>query len=291
MARIHPSCSIHPQAQIGHDVEMGPFCVVEADVRIGDGCRFESHVVVKSGTRLGRANYVAEGVVLGGLPQHKRAMGNPGRLEIGSQNTLREHVTVHRGLTSDDETRLGDNNLLMVNAHVAHDCLIGDDVILANNVMLAGHVVVGSRAYLSGAAAVHQHCRVGEYAMVGGQAHITKDVPPYVMVDGLSSLIVGLNTVGLKRAGFTTDALTELKAAYRMAFRSGMRWDEMLSRLSDAFPDGPAAEFHRFMSATHRGCVQERAVPRRATVRLHQPAAADTRDNSAADSPSTRATA
>jgi UDP-N-acetylglucosamine acyltransferase len=159
----------------------------------------------------------------------------------------------------------------MVNAHVAHDCRVGSEVIMANNVMLAGHVTVGDRAYLSGAAAVHQYCRIGELAMVGGQAHITKDVPPYVTIDGLSSLIVGLNVVGLRRAGFDTETLAELKAAYRLAFRSGLRWDEMLQQLSAAHASGPSAEFYRFMSATKRGCVPERALPRRATLRLHQP--------------------
>jgi UDP-N-acetylglucosamine acyltransferase len=252
-------------------VELGPFCVIEADVCLGDGCRLESHVVIKSGTQLGTANYVAEGAVLGGLPQHKRAMGNPGRLLIGSHNMIRENVTIHRALNAADETQIGNNNLLMVNAHVAHDCRLGDDVILANNVMLAGHVTVGNRAYLAGAAAVHQHCRVGMLAMVGGQAHITKDVPPYVTVDGLSSMIVGLNAVGLRRAGILPDQMVELKAAYRLAFRGGWRWEEMLRRLAAEYPTDPAAELHRFMAATRRGCIQERRLPRRATLRLHEP--------------------
>jgi UDP-N-acetylglucosamine acyltransferase len=221
------------------------------------------------------ANYVAEGAILGGLPQHQRAIGAPGRLVIGHQNTIREHVTIHRGLTSHDETRLGDENLLMVNAHVAHDCHVGNHVILANNVMLAGHVTVGNRAYVSGAVAVHQYCRIGEYAMVGGQAHIVKDVPPFVTVDGLSSRIVGLNVVGLRRAGFTTEDLVELKAAYRIAFRSGLRWDEMLTRLAAEHPSGHAAQLHRFMAGTSRGCIPERSMPRLASLRLHQPDGTD----------------
>jgi UDP-N-acetylglucosamine acyltransferase len=282
VTRIHPSCSVSPQARLGRNVEMGPMCVIEADVEIGDGCRLESHVVVKSGTQLGAANYVCEGAILGGLPQHKRTMGNPGTLVIGHRNTIREHVTIHRALTAGSETRLGDNGLLMVNAHVAHDCQLADEIILANNVMLAGHVTVGSRAYLSGAVAVHQYCRIGAFAMVGGQAHIVKDVPPYVTVDGLSSLIVGLNLVGLKRAGFSADELAQLKAAYRMAFRGGQRWDEMLRQLSASFPTGPAAELHQFMAATRRGCVQERRLPRRAALRLHQPESRSTEDRASA---------
>jgi UDP-N-acetylglucosamine acyltransferase len=257
---------------------MGPLCVVEADTEIGDGCRLESHVVVKSGTVLGMANYIAEGAILGGLPQHKRAMGNSGRLIIGHRNTIREHVTVHRGLTASDETRLGDDNLLMVNAHVAHDCQVGDHTILANNVMLAGHVTVGDRAYLSGAVAVHQHCRIGAFAMVGGQAHIVKDVPPFVTVDGMSSLIVGLNAVGLRRAGFSAEQMSELKRAYRLAFRGGRRWDEMLRQLAEEFPGGCGAQLHQFLSATRRGCVQERSFPRRAALRLHAPESSESTD-------------
>jgi UDP-N-acetylglucosamine acyltransferase len=278
VTRIHSSCVVSPRARIGRDVEMGPLCVIEAEVEIGDGCRLESHVVIKSGTILGAANYLAEGAILGGLPQHKRAMGDPGRLIVGQQNMIREHVTIHRGLTSHDETRLGDDNLLMVNAHIAHDCQLGNQTILANNVMLAGHVTVGDRAYLSGAVAVHQYCRIGAFAMVGGQAHIVKDVPPFVTVDGLSSRIVGLNLVGLRRAGFDADELVVLKRAYRLAFRSGLRWEVMLKQLAAEHPTGHGAELHRFLSLTKRGCIPERSLPRRAALRLHDPDCAEASD-------------
>jgi UDP-N-acetylglucosamine acyltransferase len=274
VTRVHPSAIVSPHAELGSDVEIGPHCVIESETRIGDGCRMESFVVVKQATILGPGNYLAEGVVLGGLPQHKRAVGQPGRLIIGAHNAIREHVTIHRGLTAHDETTLGDNNLLMVNAHVAHDCHVGNHVILANNVMLAGHVTVGDRAYLSGAAAVHQYCRIGAFAMVGGQAHITKDVPPFVTVDGLSSMIVGLNTVGLRRAGFDREDMLELKRAYRLAFRSGLRWTEMLELLRVRFPRGHAASLCQFMSQTARGCIQERSLPKRATLKLRRDAAA-----------------
>ncbi len=190
---------------------------------------------------------------------------------VGDHNTIRENVTIHRGLTPDAETRLGSNNLVMVNAHIAHDCHLGHDIILANNVLLAGHVTVGDRAYLSGAVGVHQFCRIGQFAMVGGQAHITKDVPPFVTIDGVSSRVVGLNLVGLKRAGFTPEEIGQLKAAYRMAFRSGLRWDAMLFEMRQRFATGRAAALHAFMAETKRGCVPERATPRAATVRLHLP--------------------
>jgi UDP-N-acetylglucosamine acyltransferase len=275
VSSIHPSSFVSPSAMLGQDVKIGPFCVIEDDVVLGERCCLEGRVTIKTRTRLGNDNYVAEGVVLGGLPQHKQAPPMTGMLTIGNGNTIRENVTVHRGLHAHDETVIGDQNLVMVGAHIAHDCRIGNHTIVANNAMLAGHVTVGDRAYLSGAVGVHQYCRVGAYAMVGGQAHITKDVPPFVTVDGLTSSIVGLNMVGLRRAGLSRESLQELKLAYRVAFRSGLRWDEMLEQLAQQFPSGEAAHLREFMAATKRGCLHERVTPRAAIVRFQKPAAAD----------------
>ena len=199
---IHPSAIVSPTAQIGSDVQIGPFSTVEAGVTIGAGCILEGHAILKEGTTLGANNHVFEGTILGGLPQHVHVPARPGRVVIGVGNTIRENVTIHRALVPDHATVIGDNCLLMVNSHVAHDCHLGNNVILTNNVMVAGHVRIDDRAYLSGAAGVHQFCRIGTLAMVGGQAHLSQDVPPYVTVDGLSSLVVGLNKIGLRRAGY-----------------------------------------------------------------------------------------
>jgi UDP-N-acetylglucosamine acyltransferase len=157
----------------------------------------------------------------------------------------------------------------MVGAHVAHDCTLGNNVILTNNSMLGGHVNVGDRAYVSGGVAVHQFCRIGRLAMVGGLARVRQDVPPFVTVDGGSTMIVGLNRVGLRRAGFTPEQMGELKEAYRAIYRSGLPWEEMLATLEVQFPTGPAAEFLIFFLGGHqRGFVQERRTPPGATVRL-----------------------
>jgi UDP-N-acetylglucosamine acyltransferase len=249
-------------------VEIGPFSVIEPEVTIEDGCILEARVVVKDGTNLGPNNHVFEGAVLGGLPQHLHVPERPGRVVIGSGNTIRENVTIHRSLEADEATVIGDNNLLMVNAHIAHDCRLGDSAILTNNVMLAGHVTVGDRAYLSGAAAVHQFCRIGPLAMVGGQAHIVKDVPPFVTVDGLSSLVVGLNQIGLRRAGYSGSDVRQLKEAYRVIYRAGLTWNEILARLRCEFPDGLAAMFYQFLSTTTRGILCERRPPPGATIRI-----------------------
>jgi len=267
--RISDRAVVSPNAAIGSDVEIGPFCVVEPGVTIGEGCVLESRVTIKSGTTLGPGNYVCEGAILGGLPQHVHVPETPGQVIVGAGNTIRENVTIHRALEADEATVLGDNNLLMVNSHIAHDCRVGNNTIFANNAMIAGHVTVGDRAYVSGAAAVHQFCRIGSLAMVGGQAHVVKDVPPYVTVDGLSSLVVGLNQIGLRRAGNSIEVIRRLKEAYRVVYRSGLAWNDILTKLRDEFSDGMAAAFYQFLSTTTRGILCERRPPPGATIRIN----------------------
>ncbi|HUY35283.1 MAG TPA: acyl-ACP--UDP-N-acetylglucosamine O-acyltransferase [Pirellulales bacterium] len=268
--RIHPLAVVDPTARIGNQVVVGPFCVVEHDVVIGDDCVLESQVVVKQGTVLGEANHIFEGAVIGGLPQHLKMPERIGTVVIGSHNTIREHATVHRALHHDQATQVGDHNLLMAGVHVAHDCRVGSHTIFANNAMLAGHVAVEDRAYLSGNVAVHQFCRVGGYAMVGGLARVVKDVPPFVTIDGRSSYVVGLNTVGLRRNGFTNEDITQLKAAYRLIYRSGLKWQHILDRLRSEFAAGPAACFATFFASSTRGVVAERREPPATTLKWRE---------------------
>ncbi len=195
-----------------------------------------------------------------------------GRLIIGHSNNIRENVTMHAALKEQDSTIVGDHNLVMVNAHIAHDCQVGNHTILANNVMLAGHVTVADFAYLSGAVGVHQFCRIGAHCMVGGQARVIKDIPPYVTVDGHSTRVCGLNLIGLRRRGFTHDDIKQLKAAYRTIFRQGLTWVEVLETLERQFPTGPAAAFHEFFAGGRRGFTLERRTPPGATVPLYEPA-------------------
>jgi UDP-N-acetylglucosamine acyltransferase len=265
---IHPFAIVSPYAQLGTGVTVGPFCVIEPGAEIGDGCQLASRVVVKTGTRLGRQNHVFEGAVLGGLPQHVHMPENPGTVEIGDGNVIRENVTIHRALEADHVTRIGNGCLLMVSSHVAHDCTLGDGVIVTNNVMIGGHVTIGPRAYLSGGVAIHQFCRIGRLAMVGGLARVRQDIPPFVTVDGGTTMVVGLNKVGLRRAGFTPEQMDQLKMAYRLIYRGGLAWDELLDALRLEHPVGPAAEFEPFFRVGDRGFVQERRTPPGATVRI-----------------------
>lgn len=266
---IHPHAVVSPHAEIGANVRIGPFCVVEAGVVIGDGCHLVGRVTVKSGTMLGRDNLVLEGAVLGGMPQHIHMPEFPGVLNIGDGNTIRENVTVHRALDAGHATEIGNRCLLMVGSHVAHDCRLGDGVIITNNTMLGGHVMVDDKAYLSGGVAVHQFCRIGRLAMVGGLARVRQDIPPFVTVDGGTTMVVGLNKVGLRRAGFTAEEFRELKNAYRIIYRGGLTWQQTLEMLRAEFAEGPAAEFLPFfLAGGKRGFVQERRTPPGAIVRL-----------------------
>jgi UDP-N-acetylglucosamine acyltransferase len=253
---------------LGTNVRIGPFSVVEAGVVLGDGCNLASRVTVKSGTQLGRDNLVLEGTVIGGMPQHVHMPEHPGTTEIGDGNVFRENCTVHRALEAGHATKIANRCLFMVGAHVAHDCTVADGVIMTNGSMLGGHVDVGSKAYISGGVAVHQFCRVGRLAMVGGLSRVVRDVPPFVTLDGGTAMVVGLNKVGLRRAGFTGSEFGALKAAYRVIYRSGFTWQEMLDALREQFTAGPAAEFLPFFLGGKRGFVQERRTPPGAIVRL-----------------------
>ena len=188
--------------RIGSNVHVGPFAIVEPDVVLGDGCRLEARVVIKSRTVLGSGNEIGEGAVLGGAAQHLQRMDPGGKLVIGDNNRIRENATLHRGYANEAVTTVGNSNLIMVGAHIAHDCKVGNNVVLVNNVMLGGHVQMDDRAYVGGGVGIHQFCRIGRFVMIGAQSRITQDVPHYVLVEGAQAQIIGLNQIGLRRNGF-----------------------------------------------------------------------------------------
>jgi len=275
---IHPTAIVSPRAELGKDCQIGPYCMVEDDAVLGDGCILGAHAIVKRGSILGHHNELAEHSIVGGKPQHAKLGSEYGRVRIGNNNQIREHATIHGAFKPGHETLVGDGNLIMVNAHIAHDSVIGNHIVLVNNVMVAGHVTIEDRAYVGGAAGIHQFCRIGQLAMVGGQAHISQDVPPFVMVDGATTRIVGLNRVGLRRNGFSDGDMLQLKAAYRLIFRSGLRWSEVTKLLALQFPTGPAAAYLPFLSTGQRGFLHERRTPRAATLRLPDASAEDSGD-------------
>jgi UDP-N-acetylglucosamine acyltransferase len=279
--KIHPTAVISPRAVVHSSVEIGPFSIVEAEAVIGQGCRLAGRSTVKSHTTLGRDVVVGEGTVLGGMPQHITPPEHPGRVIVGERTVIRENVTIHRAMNGEGETRVGADCLLMVGCHVAHDCRVGNRVILTNNVLLGGHVQVGDRAVIGGAVGVHQHCRIGRLAMIGACARVVQDVPPFVLTDGDSAMIVGLNKVGLRRSGMEREEVAQLKEAYRLIYRQGLPFDDMIEALERTYDAGPATQFAEFFHGSKRGFVQERRSPPKVAIRLHP--AADELDDEADD--------
>jgi len=267
---IHPLAAVSPEAKLGTGVKVGAFASIEGDVTLGDHCVVASGAVVKSGVVADAHNEFCEHSVVGGAPQHIARPTDIGRLLIGTGNVFREHVTVHRGLKPGSDTIIGDGNYVMAGVHFGHDCVIGSGCIFANGAMLGGHVRVDDKAFVSGAVAVHQFCRIGRLAMVGGHARVTQDIPPYMLVDGQSGCIVGLNVVGLRRSGYSAEEVADLKNAYRVIYRRGLSWQDVLATLEREFHDGPAVQLREFLSAGKRGFTQERRPPP-ATLRLRVP--------------------
>jgi UDP-N-acetylglucosamine acyltransferase len=268
---IHPLANVSPEARLGRGVIVGAFATVEADVELGDHCVVASGAVVKSGVTAGSGNEFCEHTVVGGAPQPAARPQHIGRVAIGSNNVFREYVTIHRALKPEVATTVGDGNYVMASAHFGHDCVIGSNTIFANGALLGGHVTVEDRAFVSGAVAVHQFCRIGRMAMVGGHARVVQDIPPYMLLDGQSGCVVGLNIVGLRRSGHTPDDIASLKDAYRTVYRRGLSWKEVLDALRTEFSTAPVAHLLDFLSRGTRGFVQERRAPPSATLRLRVP--------------------
>lgn len=240
MANIHPTAVVDPNADLGEGVDIGPFCVVGPEATLGDGVVLHSHVVVVGQTAIGAGCQIFPFASLGHIPQDQKYHGEASRLEIGPQTVIREHVTINSGTEAGGLlTRVGAHCLLMVGAHVAHDCQLGDHVILVNNATLGGHVLVGDHAILGGLCAVHQFVRIGARAFVGGMSGVEKDVIPFGMVIGNRAHLSGLNIVGLKRQGFPREQIHELRQAYRMLFASEGTLKERLEDVENMFKANP----------------------------------------------------
>lgn len=257
MSGIHPAAIIDPSAELGEGVEVGPYAIIEAEVVIGDHSHIGAHAVVKRYTQMGSRNQLHEHAVIGGDPQDVSFRPCVSRVVIGDDNVIREGVTIHRATREGSATCLGDNNFLMAYAHVAHDCTVGHRVMLANNATLGGHVSVGDRAFISASAAVHQFCRIGTLVMVSGLAGVNMDCLPFTMVTGAPVRTFGLNRVGLKRAGFSPEQVRELKWAYQVVLRSGLRLKEALVELSRS-QSPPIMEWVRFIQGSTRGFAHHR---------------------------------
>ena len=258
MPVIHPTAQLHAGARIGDDVEIVAYFVVGEHVEIGAGTVLRSHVVVSGHTRLGRNCRVFPFACLGEGPQDKKYKGEPTRLEIGDNNTIRECCTLNLGTTQDEGvTRVGDNNWIMAYAHIAHDCQVGSNVVLANGSQLAGHVSIGDHVILGGGTLVHQFCRIGAHAFTAGGSVVLRDVPPYVMAGGNSATPHGINSEGLKRRGFTPESIETIRRAYKTLYRSKLGFEEAKQAIAELARNVPQLEIlAQFLVSTQRGIVR-----------------------------------
>jgi UDP-N-acetylglucosamine acyltransferase len=258
MANIHPTAIIEEGAQIAEGAEVGPFAIIGSQVRIGTRTVVGPHSVIQGRAEIGEDNRIHQSVSIGDVPQDLKYAGEESAVRIGNRNTIREFVTIHRGTKGDQMvTMVGDGNLLMVGAHVAHDVVVGNHAILANTVALAGHVHVGDHAIIGGLSAVHQFVRIGEHAMIGGASAVANDVPPFLTVLGNRAVAQGLNLVGLRRRKFPREAINTIREAFEILYRSQLPQTDALERVRKELPDTPEIRtFLAFIEQSERGIVR-----------------------------------
>ena len=256
-AVVAATARVHPNAQIGPKVVIGEYCVIEEDVALGGFCRLEPYVYVKRWTTLGERNEISAGTVLGTDPLDKNFTGERSFLRIGSGNIIREHYTVSRGTQPESITEIGDGNYIMTSGHIAHNCKIGNNCVIASCALVAGHAEVEDQAFISGGVVIHQYSKIGRLAMIGGNSRVNSDVPPFFLYSDFNVAPKGLNTVGLRRAGFTKEEVDPLKSAYRILYRSGLKLEEALGRIEREFDTEHTRHLVNFIRSSKRGICRE----------------------------------
>ncbi len=255
---IHSTAIVDPGARIGANVKIGPYSLIGPDVEIGDNTEIGPHVIIKGHTRIGRDNRIFQFCSLGEVPQDKKYAGEPTRLEIGDCNTIREFCTFNLGTVQDQGvTSIGDDNWLMAYVHIAHDCRVGNKTIFANGASLAGHVIVDDWVIFGGFTGIHQFCRIGAHVITAASSLVLQDVPPYLMVAGNTAQPYGIHVEGLKRRGFTAEAIAELKRAYRTLYKSGLLLEEAKGKLAEQAKTQPDVQrFVDFLEVSKRGIIR-----------------------------------
>ncbi len=255
---IHPSALVHPAARLAEGVSVGPFAVIGEHVEIGTGSSIGAHAVITGRTRIGADNRIFQFASIGDEPQDKKYAGEPTRLEIGDRNTIREFCTVNCGTVQDvGVTRVGNDNWIMAYVHIAHDCVVGDHVIMANCTQLAGHVHVGDWVILGGFSGAHQFCHIGAHAMTAIATILVHDLPPFVMAKGDTASAHGINSEGLKRRGFSAEAIAGIRKAYKTLYRTGLTLEEARKALAEQVAECPeVGVLVEFLERTTRGIVR-----------------------------------
>ena len=256
---ISPLAYVDPSAQIGENVEIGPFCFIDKNVVIGNDNVLMPHVNVMYGSRIGNGNTIHPGAVIGGIPQDLKFVGEDTIAQIGDNNKIRENVTINRGTASKGKTVVGNNNLLMENMHVAHDCVIGNNCILGNSTKIAGEVVIDDFAILSACVLIHQFCHVGGHVMIQGGSGCSKDIPTYIIGGRHPLVYAGLNIVGLRRRGFAEDTIEAIHNAYRTLYQNGLNVSQAIAALKeDPISKYPEVQYIiRFVESSERGIVRD----------------------------------
>jgi UDP-N-acetylglucosamine acyltransferase len=249
---------VSPQAQIAEDVQIGPFTVIGPDVAIGAGTWIGPHAVINGPTRIGADNKIFQFASLGDAPQDKKYKGEPTLLEIGDRNVFRESVTVNRGTTHDrGVTHIGNDNLFMAYSHIAHDCRLGDQIVMANCATLGGHVEIGDWVTMGGLSAVHQYTKIGAHCFIAHNAAVTRDVPPYILAVGRPAVPHSVNSIGLQRRGFTPEQIRNVRRAYRLLYRSGLKLKSALEELEQAaVTQAEIRPFVEFIKRSERSIVR-----------------------------------
>lgn len=257
MSFIHPSAIVSPKAELDDAVKIGPYAIIESNVAIGAGTEIAAHAVIGSGTTIGKNCRIFSGAVIGTEPQDLKFKDEKTFVTIGDHTTIREYATVNRATNHSYYTRVGSHCLLMAYSHVAHDCQIGNNVVIANAVNMGGHVIIGDFAGIGGLTAVHQFVKIGAHSFTGGGLRIHKDVPPYILAMGEPLRFGGLNVIGLKRKGFSEDALKNLRQAFKILYRSNLTKNQAVKEIEDTL--GPIPEIEnlvRFLQSSDRGIIR-----------------------------------
>lgn len=258
MSEIHPTAIVDKRAKLGANVSVGPYTVVDGDVEVGEGTTIGAHNVITGHTRIGKQNRIFHFCSIGEANQDKKYMGEPTRLEIGDGNTIREYCSINRGTVQDaGVTRMGDDNWIMAYCHIAHDCQVGSHTVFANHATLAGHVEVGDWTILGGFVGVHQFVKVGAHVMAGISSVVTQDVPPFLTIAGQPCSPHGINSEGLKRRGFTPEAIAALKKAYKTLYKSGLTLADARAELDRQAAESPEVRLlAQFLATSTRGILR-----------------------------------
>ncbi|MGC8964106.1 MAG: acyl-ACP--UDP-N-acetylglucosamine O-acyltransferase [Brevinematia bacterium] len=258
MKNIHSTAIIEGDVKIGSDVVIGPGVVIKGNIIIGDGTTLDTGTCIYGNVRIGNGNKIGPYTIIGTDPQDIKYKGEEvGFIEIGDNNVIKEFVTIHKPTSKERMTKIGNNCMLMVGSHVAHDAIVGNEVIMVNNVLLGGFVVVEDGAFLSAFSGVHQNCKIGKYVMVGAHSKITQDIPPFTMALGIPAEVVGINSIGLRRRGLSNEQRTKIKEVYKIIYKSEYTIRNAASKIVEIFPEDEYVKYiSQFILSSKRGIVK-----------------------------------